>query len=363
MKKLGVGIVGVGGIATAKHIPTLLKDERVEIRGLCDSFANSRAEKAKETFNLGNCRIESDLARMLTWEELDIIHICTPNATHAPLSIQALRAGKHVLCEKPMATSVRDAIEMDRAARSSGRTLSICANNRFRKDSWHLKQLCEQGILGNIYYARAHAVRRRGVPTWGAFLNPDLQGGGPMIDIGFHALDLAMWMMDNHSPRIVLGKTYDLLGKAGSQANPYGSWKSDEFRVEDMGVGLVQLDNGASIFLEASWLLNIRDEKTARVTLCGTKAGADMDDGLWINGEDAGHTYDKMIILDPPVIPFYERSESFGPELEMRMWIDAIIEHRPPVTQAYQTIAVMRVLEALYQSSARGQAVLLEEMP
>ena len=361
-KKVKIGIVGCGGIANAKHIPNLLKDDRVEIRGICEGFAPDRARESVEKFALSACGVCEDVGALLERDDIEVIHICTPNQGHAPLTIRALDAGKHVMCEKPMATSVADAermVAVAEKAAQSGVKLTICANNRFRADSWYLKELCREGVLGDIYYAKANSLRRRGVPTWGAFLNKEAQGGGPVIDLGTHSLDLALWMMDNYRPSIVLGRTYNYLGKQTSPANPYGNWRAEDFEVEDFGVGLITMENGATVLLEASWLLNAREEAgAAKITLCGTKGGADMDDGLTINGEQAGRTYDRKIILDPPAIPFYGIQDAYGPPLEIRTWIDAVAGDKDPVVLPRQMLVVMQIVEAIYRSAETGQPVL-----
>jgi predicted dehydrogenase len=361
LEKIGVGIIGCGGIAVAKHIPSLLKDPRVEIRGIYEEFDQKRALSAIEEFGLKVCTLYGSLEQMLAEDAIAVVHVCTPNNTHAKLSIQALKAGKHVMCEKPMATSTSDAIAMNEASRRSGKKLTICSNNRFREDSWTLKKFCEHDTLGTIYYAKATYLRRRGVPTWGSFMDKDFQGGGPVIDIGTHALDLALWMMNNYKPKCVFASTYNHLGRQTSEANPYGNWKSEDFTTEDFGVGLIKMEDGASVLLEASWLLNIREDKNAKVTLCGTKAGADMDRGLSVFGEQCGKLFDQDFLLNNQGISFYAPKTLYGPELEIKCWIDIIINDTKPVVEPYQMIAFMRIIEALYQSAETGKAVYIED--
>ncbi len=361
MERLGIGIVGCGGIANAKHIPNLLKDPRVEIRGICESYDMERAKATVKQFDLHTCKLYAKIEQMLQDETISIIHVCTPNGTHAEISIKALEAGKHVMCEKPMATSVTDAIAMDEACTRTGKKLTICSNNRFREDSWVLKQLCSDNGLGEIYYAKATYLRRRGVPTWGSFLNKEIQGGGPVIDIGTHSLDLALWMMNNYEPKSVYARTYNYLGKLTSESNPYGNWKSDDFTTEDFGVGLITMKNGATILLEASWLLNIKEDKNAQVTLCGTKAGADMEHGLSVYTEQYGKLCNQELLLDPQGINFYRPTNVYGPELEIRSWIDAIVNDTDPIVKPSQMITVMEIIHAFYTSAERGKPVFLGE--
>ena len=353
--KLRFGIIGCGGIAKAKHLPALLADSRVEIIGLCDLTEQTQA--LKQEFDLKDVKLYEDYKELLKNPVIDCVNICTPNETHASITIAALEAGKHVMCEKPMATNLEDAKEMIATAKKTGKMLTICANNRFRLDSWTLKQLCARGDLGDIYFAKAHAIRRRGVPTWGVFIDKQAQGGGPVIDIGVHALDLALWMMDNYSVHTVLACTFDHIGKVGSPANPYGNWDPQRFFVEDSGFAMITMKNKAAIILESSWALNIRDEKTAKVTLCGTKAGADMDGGLIINGEDNGNMYDQKIILEPPRIPFYKPPVTEGPVLEMRLWLDSVLEQKPPVVVPEQMFVVSSIIQAIYLSAQTGESV------
>ena len=156
------------------------------------------------------------------------------------------------MCEKPMAKTAADARRMLEAARRSGKKLTIAYQNRFRADSEYLKAACRRGDLGEIYFAKAHAIRRRAVPTWGVFLNEEEQGGGPLIDIGTHALDLTLWMIDNYKPKTVVGTTYRKLADQRNTANAWGDWDPEGFTVEDSAFGFVVMENGTTIILESA---------------------------------------------------------------------------------------------------------------
>ncbi|MCS7462859.1 Gfo/Idh/MocA family oxidoreductase [Paenibacillus doosanensis] len=357
-EELRVGIIGCGGIATAKHMPSLAKLPQVRLA----AFANRTEDKACQaarTFGAADAKVYTDYRRLLEDRTVDVVHVCTANDSHAEIAIAALEAGKHVMCEKPMARTTADAKRMVEAAKRSGKKLTISYNNRYRPDSQYLYQMCRSGDLGHIYMAQAHALRRRGVPTWGAFLDKETQGGGPLIDIGTHALDLALWLMDNYKPRTVLGSAFHQLGKQANAANPYGSWDPAQFTVEDSALAMITMENGATVTLEASWALNIVREGTAKVTLCGTQAGADMWDGLTINGEKYGRLYTTQIHLQPKGIPFYQTHEESPAELEARLWIEAILSGGEPVVKPEQALVVQEILEAIYASAETGQAVSL----
>ncbi|MGY0835868.1 Gfo/Idh/MocA family protein [Aerococcus urinaeequi] len=357
---LKVAIIGCGGIGMQKHLPALSQVEGVELVAFCD-LIEERALAGKAKFGSNDSRVYTDYQTMLTEETLDVVHVCTPNASHAELSIAALDAGNHVMCEKPMAKTAEEGRAMIEAAERNGKKLTIGYQNRFRKDSQYLKAICQEGQLGEIYNAKAHAIRRRAVPTWGVFLDEEAQGGGPLIDIGTHALDLTLWMMDNYQPKYVVGNTYRKLADTQNAANAFGSWDPNEFSVEDSAFGYIVMENGASIYLESSWALNTVNSGEAKTTLHGTKGGADMNNGLTINGEDHGLLFDKQVIVDPGSVDFFE-GDTYDPEVaEAEQWIQAIIHDTEPVVKPQEALIVTEILEAIYQSAKTGQPVFLNQ--
>ena len=291
---LKIGIIGCGGIATQKHMPALSKLKNVELVAFCD-IIEERAQKACKNFGTAEAKVYTDYKELLKDETIEVIHVCTPNRSHSFISIDAMEAGKHVMCEKPMAKTSEEALAMVEAAKRTGKKLTIGYQNRYREDSRYLKRACEDDALGEVYYAKAHALRRRAVPTWGVFLNEEEQGGGPLIDIGTHALDLTLWMMNNYEPELVVGSVFKKLGDQTETANAWGDWDPAEYTVEDSAFGFIKMKNGATIVLESSWALNTLDVGEAQTSLCGTKAGADMKDGLRINGVK----YNKQYIEKP----------------------------------------------------------------
>ncbi|MEA5069870.1 MAG: Gfo/Idh/MocA family oxidoreductase, partial [Christensenellaceae bacterium] len=209
MAKLKVGIVGCGGIAKGKHLPAIAATGEADIVAFCD-IVRQRAADAATQYGTKDAQVYTDYRELIELE-LDAVYVCTPNRSHCEISVAALEAGKHVMCEKPMAINHREALRMVEAAKRTGRLLTVGYQARYRPDSAYLKRECENGELGDIYYAKAKAIRRRAVPTWGVFLDEREQGGGPLIDIGTHALDLTLWMMNNDRPRSVVGTVYHTL--------------------------------------------------------------------------------------------------------------------------------------------------------
>ena len=357
---LKVGIIGCGGIANGKHLPALSQVKEIEMVAFCDLVVE-RAEEASKQYGTEDAKVFIDYKKMLKDSNLDVVHVCTPNSSHAELSIAAMEENCHVMCEKPMAKTSEEARAMIAAAKKTGKKLTIGYQNRFRTDSTYLHEVCQEGELGNIYFAKAHAIRRRAVPTWGVFLDEEAQGGGPLIDIGTHALDLTLWMMNNYKPNYVVGKTYHELSKTENAANAWGSWDPKEFRVEDSAFGYVVMENGASIFLESSWALNSLDVKEAKTSLYGNKGGADMNDGVTINGEDHSLLYEKKIELETGGVDFYDGTGENPEVLEAQSWINAIINDTDPVVLPEQALVVTEILEAIYQSSKTNQPVFLKQ--
>ncbi|MFD2673635.1 Gfo/Idh/MocA family protein [Marinicrinis sediminis] len=359
-RKLKIGIIGCGGIANAKHMPSLSKLDTVEMVGFTD-HEQARAQKAADEYGSLDAKIYPTYMDLLADEAIEVVHVCTSNASHAEITIAALEAGKHVMCEKPIAKTVAEAKLMVETAKRTGKKLTIGYNNRFRPDSQYLHRLCRKGEFGDIYFAKAHAIRRRGVPTWGQFLDQEVQGGGPLIDIGTHALDLTLWMMNNYKPKVVLGTSYHKLGQRANAANPFGPWDPEKFKVEDSAFGMITMENGATIMLESSWALNMLQEGTAKVTLCGTEAGADMWDGLRVNGERDSELYTTSIELNHEGVNFYNTQQQPPGELEARLWIEAILEDKDPVVTPEQALVVSQILEAIYESSRTGKAIYFDE--
>ncbi|EOI55459.1 Gfo/Idh/MocA family protein [Enterococcus gilvus] len=357
MEKLKLGIVGCGGIALAKHLPALIQIEEIEIIAFCDVI-KERAIEAKDEFGSIGAKIFTDYKQFLL-EDLDVVHVCTPNISHAEISIAAMEANCHVMCEKPMAKAYEEGKAMVEVAKRTGKKLTIGYQNRFRTDAKYLHDICQENALGDIYFAKAHAIRRRAVPTWGVFLDEEAQGGGPLIDIGTHALDLTLWMMDNYKPKYVTGNAYHQLSATKNAANAWGAWDPDKFTVEDSAFGFITMENGATIFLESSWALNSLDIKEAKTTLCGSKGGADMNEGLIVNGEDHGLLYDKTIELETGGVDFYDGAGNSPAILEARSWIDAILNDVEPVVRPEEALVVTQILEAIYQSSEKKEPVFL----
>ena len=350
-----VGIIGCGGIANGKHMPALKRVVDCEMVAFCDVI-EVRAKKAAQDFGAEGAKVYTDYKELLKDGTIDVVHVCTPNRSHSFITVDALEAGKHVMCEKPMAINSAEAKKMLDAAKRTGKLLSIGYQSRFRADSRYLKAEAEAGTFGDIYYAKATAIRRRAVPTWGVFLNEHEQGGGPLIDIGTHALDLTLWIMNNYKPKYCVGTSYHKLNNDTDQANMWGNWDPEKFTVEDSAFGFIVMENGATIVLESSWALNTLDVREAVTSVSGTKAGADMMDGLRINGVRNGAQYVLKPDFNAGSVAFSHGSGAEGAaDMEERLWIEAVRGGDAPITKPEEAYCVTRILEGIYESARTGK--------
>ena len=288
--------------------------------------------------------------------EIDAVSICTWNAAHADCAIAALEAGKHVLCEKPMAVSVAQAEAMRDAAQRSGKLLMMGFVRRFGNDCDVVKDFIDKGYFGDIYYAKATYLRRKGCPG-GWFGEKARAGGGPLIDLGVHVIDLCRYLMGNPKPVSVYGATFNKLGdRPGIKLQPkYVSRSRAEkvpFDVEDLATAMIRFDNGAVLQIEASFSLNIeKDEGT--IQLFGDKAGARLDPGLTIYSEMNGHMTN-VTLAESTALSFdglFER--------EIDHFIDCVRTGRLCRTPAEDGVTLMKILCGIYESAATGHEVVL----
>ena len=366
--KLQVAVIGCGGIANQKHFPALTgQKDKCDIAAFCD-IELERAKTAAEKYGTDGCQVTTDYLEVMKNPDIDVVHVCTPNVAHCPITVAAFEAGKHVMCEKPMAATTEDAQKMLDAWKKSGKKFTVGYQNRFRTDSQALKRACAEGKLGDIYFAKAHAVRRRAVPTWGVFPDKSKQGGGPLIDIGTHALDITLWCMDNYKPVSVMGSVFEKLGHLpeATEGNMFGPWDPKTYEVEDSAFGFIKMENGATIFLEASWALNVKDSREAATTLCGTKAGAEQVGGMSQQGYDlvfnetTGGILTEEHISDTGAIAFFESTNGGGDaDKECKQWLEAILNDTEPLVKPEQAFTVTQILDAIYRSAREGREIRL----
>lgn len=355
--KLLIGIIGCGGIAEQKHLPSLKElPELCEMTAFCDTREERAAACAKE-YGAPGAKVYTDYNELLKDEIIDIVHVLTPNVSHCSITVAAFEAGKHVMCEKPMADTTEAAQKMMDAWKKSGKKFTIGYQNRFRPEVMSLYGACADGDLGDIYFAKAHAARRKAVPTWGVFMDKEKQGGGPLIDIGTHALDMTLWMMDNYEPVSVSGSVYHKMADQ-IEGNLFGPWDPATYDVEDSAFGFIKMKNGATIFMEVSWILNIAKTREAACTLCGTKAGAEIlkKNELVYYRSNHGLLTEERNSAIGSVAYFGGKTINEGIS-EAEQWLRAVKDGGQPLVKPEQAFTVTKILEAVYQSAKQGTEV------
>ncbi len=346
--KLRIGIIGSGGIAQSSHMRGYASmPDLCEMVAVCDINPET-AKTAAEKYNIE--KTYTDYKTMLAEEKLDAVSVTTPNAYHLQPSVDALNAGLHVLCEKPLAMNAEEARKMCAVARDSGKILQVALQQRFTGQARFMKEYIDGGHMGDIYYARAQALRRRGVPAWGVFIDKEKQGGGPLIDIGVHILDLTLFLMGYPKPVSASGKTWDTLGKNPELYNNWGDYDRDKFTVEDFAVGLIKFDNGAVVVLESSFMANL-DGDPFQTQLFGTKAGAVVKG--W--GEAPLEIYTEqnrqLFNMRPTNVPQVESAHVD----EVKAFIDAIHNNKPSPVPGENGLILNAIFDALYKSSQTGK--------
>ncbi len=372
MDKLKVAVIGCGGIANQKHFPALSnQSDKCEMVAFCD-IIRERAVAACEKYGAEGAKVYTDYRELLKDKSIDVVHVCTPNVMHCPITVAAFEAGKHVMCEKPMAHNTESAQKMMDAWKKSGKKFTVGYQNRFRQDTQLLHKACESDEFGEIYFAKAHAIRRRAVPTWGVFPDKSQQGGGPLIDIGTHALDITLWCMNNYKPVSVMGSVFEKLGHSelAAQGNMFGPWDPKTYEVEDSAFGFIKFENGATIFLESAWAINMKDSREAACTLCGTKGGAEIV-GEMAGGNATGREYNLIVngtyhgelveqqISEGGSIAFFEGGSSEPKDIECKQWLEAVINDTDPCVLPEQAFVVTQILDAIYRSAAEGKEIKL----
>lgn len=368
MAKLKVGIIGCGGIANQKHFPALKANQALcEIVAFCDTIKERAVAAAKE-YGTDNAKVYTDYKELLKDESIDIVHVCTPNVSHSDITVASFEAGKNVYCEKPMAHNTKEAEKMMEAWKKSGKKFTVGYQNRFREEVQNLHNACVNGEMGEIYYGKAHAVRRRGVPTWGVFPDKSQQGGGPLIDIGTHALDITLWCMNNYDIKSVSGSVFYKLGhlQQATEGNLFGAWDPETFEVEDSAMGFIKMKDGATIHLEASWALNVLESREASTTLCGTLAGAEIHSGMSHSKNELiynrGRNGQLMQETLSPVggVAYFGGGGGAEGTIDCKQWLEAVGNDTEPLVKPEEAFAVTKVLDAIYRSADEGKEIVFE---
>ncbi len=356
MAKLKFGVIGNGGIS-GEHLRGYSKNPDAEIWALCD-INKERCDRRGEEFGVPSERRFQSAEKMLAaCPELDAVSVCTWNNAHAECAIAALNAGKHVLCEKPMAMNAEQAQRMKEAADKNGKLLMIGFVRRFGNDCAIMKDFIDNGYFGDIYYAKATYLRRNGAPG-GWFGNKQLSGGGPLIDLGVHIIDLCRYLMGNPKPVSVYGATFSKLGDRPNvkKSSGYASMSTDiekVFNVEDLATAMIRFDNGAVLQIEASFSLNIKKDEGV-LQFFGTKAGARLDPELEIYSEM--NDYMTNVRLNNSTALSFDGLFAN----EINHFVDCVKTGAPCRNPAEDGVALMKILDGIYESARTGHEVVID---
>lgn len=344
--KVRIGLIGVGNIAQNAHIPAYLKQKDVEIVAVCD-LKEERAREVAEKYGIKH--VAKDMYELVALEDVDAVSVCTWNNAHAEAVIAAAKAGKHILCEKPMAMTTEQTQEMYKAVKENNVKFMMGFVNRFRADSKVIKEMADAGKFGDIYYARAGWLRRRGTPL-GWFTDVSKSGGGPVIDIGVHVIDLTWYFMGRPKPVSISAAVHHKIGDYKTKG--VGRWVAFDtdnlvFNTEDSACGFIRFENGATMSFEVSWAINSKDTGTYSY-IYGDKAGASLSP-LAIYDEIENYLVDSEPVVD--------KQDSFANEIAH--FIQYVKGNEEPLTPVEDGIQVQKMLNGIYESARLGKEILL----
>ncbi|MFC7375893.1 Gfo/Idh/MocA family protein [Brachybacterium sp. GCM10030267] len=352
MTKFRIGVIGAGSIARF-HLDAYAANPDVELIAISDVNLE-RARSVADRY--GAPRAYADPHELLADAEIDGVSICTWNNSHATWAIAAIEAGKHVLVEKPIARTLAEALEIQKAVEASDRVVQVGFVRRHSPNCQVLKSFIDAGELGEIYYAKASCIRRMGNPG-GWFADKEIAGGGPLLDIGIHVLDLCWYLMGSPKAVSVSGNTYDHLGNRANittmpryQVSDYDPTKNS---VEDMANAVIRFENGSSLLLDCSYSLHATKD-SLDVSVYGDKGGADLEPDLHI----ATEMHDSVVNIAPQISSgTFEMGPGFAHEIAN--FVDAGLGRAESVAPAWHGVEIVRILEAIYESAQSGREVSL----
>ncbi len=350
MKTVKIGLIGAGQIAY-HNCDAIRAHPQAEVIAVADPNLE-RARALQQKYNLPHAF--ETAAELLTLSDVDAVSISVPNVFHASYAIESLQAGKHVMLDKPFALNLAEAMEVAKAVEATGKVFTVAMNMRFREEAQRAKLLIERGDLGDIYHAKSYWLRRSGIPKLGTwFGQKKLAGGGVLLDIGVHLLDLALHLMDNFEPEAVTGVVHHTFGHRGLGGGTWGLSDSENapFDVEDMATALIKLKGGATLNLEVSWAIHQSEPARHNVEIFGTEAGLTAFNSKLCR---FGETPEDYRVTDPEPLPIPRPHQN-----RFHNWIDAILGQDQLLCPLNQSLAVQKILDAIYASATTAQEIRL----
>jgi predicted dehydrogenase len=346
-KKLRMAIVGCGGISET-HIKALQDFPDVELVAAVD-LKPDRLKLMDEKYGIKNHF--TDWKEMLKAIKPDAVNVCTPNGVHAQPSIDASEAGCHVIVEKPMAMNPEECQKMIDAAKKANRKLVAGFQYRYHPNTDFLVRARDDGRFGKIMFMKCQALRRRGIPNWGVFGQKQLQGGGPMIDIGVHVIEMAHYLMGSPKPVAAAGNTWTYMGNKPSEVvSQWPNWDYKTYTVEDLAIGQIRFDTGAILQIEASFAAHIKED-VWNFTMIGDKGGCQWEPPL-IFTDRAGTMTNEA--------PAFVGGKTDFPYLftqKLRNFVDGCLKDTPLKAPGEAGMAVQKILDGVYRAAGAGKEV------
>ncbi len=360
MPKLKFGFVGAGMVSrySAKNVAS---HEEATIVAAFDPSAKRLGELCDEN---DIPRRYADLDAFLADDELDAVYVAVPNKFHASIAKQVLKSGRHLLLDKPFALNYAEAKSVVDVAEASGKKFCVGMNQRFPAGRQRIRKLVKDGELGEIYHAKGYWLRRSGIPrlqTW--FGHKALSGGGCMLDIGVHMLDVTLWMADNFEPVSVVGKTHSKFGPRGLGEGGWGLSDRDPsltFDVDDFANAFITFKNGMTVSLDVSWAAHTEVDSKEGAELFGTEAGASIEPAKLFRRPDPTGEYEILTLGDTTdqaslAVPVeYEHCDRF------HNFINHIFDREELCCKPSESLVVQKVLDAVYESSRTGKQVMID---
>lgn len=354
-KRLRVGVIGAG--VGELHLAGYSKLPRVDIAALA-GLDDDRVRRVAAQYSVPQTFRE--YADLLAAPDIDAVSVCLPNALHLPVTVAALEAGKHVLVEKPLARTADEGRAMIEAARAHERILMIAFNHRYRSDVQWIKQYIESGAIGRVYYAKAHWMRRAGIPRLGSwFVSKEQAGGGPLVDLGVHVLDMAMYLMGEPHATAVSANAYAEFGPRGQKNWDLRNQFSNErlpYEVEDLATAFVRLEGGATLLLEASWATHSAAGDDFGVTLYGTEGGVELMVRNYTHENTVRVFHD---VAGAPIDIAPKIRKGGGHDSVTERFVAAVLDGAPQIPSADDGLRRAAIIDACYRSAAEGREVVL----
>lgn len=351
MEKIKIGLIGAGSISDF-HLESYANHPEVELLAFCDLDDSRAKEKAKK---YGVTKVYTDYRKFLANGDIDAVSICTWNNSHAEISIAALEAGKHVLVEKPLCKTVEEALEVEKAVKRTGKVLQVGLVRRYAPNTKVLRQFIDNGELGEIYYAKASCLRRLGNPG-GWFSDHDRSGGGPLIDLGVHMIDICWYLMGRPKVKSISGNIYNKLGNRAHVKN-LSFYKAADYDaacndVEDLANAIIRFEGGASLMVDVSFTLHAKKDEVS-VKIYGDKGGAEIEPELMIVSE----RHDTILNIIPQVDHLsFDVKAAFQNEIDY--FISSCRNELETLSPVEDGVELMKMLCGIYESAQQGKEII-----